>query len=109
MLDGGGTPVLLGNARWIGPGGESVRQGEDGDIMIFHAYDGKTGDAYLQLSTIDWTGGWPHVALEGGNPATNSYLGSLAEFVPGSMYLENRPLFFCSLLFELGGDLQLLV
>ena len=70
MLDGGGTPVLLGNDRWIGPGGESVRQGEDGDIMIFHAYDGKTGDAYLQLSTIDWTGGWPHVALEGGNPAS---------------------------------------
>jgi arabinan endo-1,5-alpha-L-arabinosidase len=69
MLDGGGTPVLLGNDRWIGPGGESVRQGPDGDIMIFHAYAGKTGDAYLQLSTIDWAGGWPHVALEGGNPA----------------------------------------
>ena len=75
MLDGGGTPVLLGNSRWIGPGGESIRMGadhgmgDDRDIIVFHAYDGKTGHAYLQLSTIDWTGGWPHVALEGGNPA----------------------------------------
>jgi len=69
MLEGGGKAVLLGNDRWIGPGGESVRQGPDGDIMIFHAYDGKSGDAYLQLSAIDWAGGWPHVALEGSNPA----------------------------------------
>jgi len=69
MMEGGGTPVLLGNDRWIGPGGESVRQGKDQDIMVFHAYDGKTGDAYLQLSTINSMGGWPHVALEGGNPA----------------------------------------
>jgi len=69
MLDGGGTPVLLGNRRWIGPGGESIRQGQgndgDRDIIVFHAYDGKSGDAYLQISTIDWSGGWPHVALEG--------------------------------------------
>jgi arabinan endo-1,5-alpha-L-arabinosidase len=75
MLDGGGTPVLIGNARWVGPGGESVRMaGDHGmsngqDIIVFHAYDGKTGHAFLQLSTIDWSGGWPHVALEGGNPA----------------------------------------
>ncbi len=72
MLEGGGTPVLLGNARWLGPGGESVRMGgnhgvgDDHDILVFHAYDSKTGDAYLQISTIDWEGGWPHGALEGG-------------------------------------------
>lgn len=76
MLEGGATPVLLGNNRWLGPGGESIRMGsdhglgDDHDIIVFHAYDAKTGDAYLQLSTIDWSGGWPHVALEGGNPAT---------------------------------------
>ena len=69
MLDGGGTPVLLGNDRWIGPGGESLRQMRDGDIIVFHAYDSKTGHPYMQLSTVDWKGGWPHVALEGGNPA----------------------------------------
>ncbi len=69
MLEGGGTPVLVGDTRWIGPGGESIRMGadhglgDDRDIVVFHAYDGKTGHPYLQLSTIDWTGGWPHAAL----------------------------------------------
>jgi arabinan endo-1,5-alpha-L-arabinosidase len=69
MLEGGGTPLLLGNSRWIGPGGESVLQQKEGDIIVFHAYDGKTGDAYLQISTLAWINGWPKAALEGGNPA----------------------------------------
>ena len=69
MLDGGGTPLLLGNKRWLGPGGESLLQQKDGDIIVFHAYDGSSGDAYLQISTIAWVDGWPKVALEGGNPA----------------------------------------
>ncbi len=70
MLEGGGTAVLLGNSRWVGPGGESLLQQKDGDIMVFHAYDGKTGHAYLQISTVAWVNGWPKVALEGGNPAS---------------------------------------
>jgi arabinan endo-1,5-alpha-L-arabinosidase len=69
LLEGGGTPLLLGNSRWIGPGGESLLQQKDGDIIVFHAYDGTSGDAYLQISTIAWVDGWPEVALEGGNPA----------------------------------------
>jgi arabinan endo-1,5-alpha-L-arabinosidase len=69
MLEGGGTPLLVGNSRWFGPGGESLLQQKDGDIIVFHAYDGKTGDAYLQISTIAWVDGWPKAALEGGNPA----------------------------------------
>jgi arabinan endo-1,5-alpha-L-arabinosidase len=69
MLDGGGTPLLLGNSRWFGPGGESVLQQKDGDIMVYHAYDGTSGQAYMQISTIAWVDGWPKVALEGGNPA----------------------------------------
>ena len=69
MLEGGGTPLLLGNSRWFGPGGESLLQQKDGDIIVFHAYDGTTGHAYLQISSIAWVDGWPKVALEGGNPA----------------------------------------
>ena len=69
MLDGGGTPLVLGNGRWIGPGGESVLQQNDEDIIVFHAYDSTTGQAYLQISTIAWVNGWPEVALEGGNAA----------------------------------------
>jgi arabinan endo-1,5-alpha-L-arabinosidase len=70
MLEGGGTPLLLGNTRWFGPGGESILQQKD-DVIVFHAYDGKTGAAYLQISTIAWVDGWPKVALEGGNPANH--------------------------------------
>jgi arabinan endo-1,5-alpha-L-arabinosidase len=69
MLEGGSSPLLLGNARWIGPGGESLLQQKDGDIIVFHAYDGKSGEAYLQISTIAWIDGWPKAALEGRNPA----------------------------------------
>jgi arabinan endo-1,5-alpha-L-arabinosidase len=69
MLDGGGTALLLGNGKWRGPGGESVLQQKDGGIIVFHAYDGKTGEAFLQVSTLAWKDGWPKAALEGGNPA----------------------------------------
>jgi arabinan endo-1,5-alpha-L-arabinosidase len=69
MLEGGGTPLLLANSRWIGPGGESLLQQKDGDIIVYHAYDGTTGHAFLQISTVAWVNGWPKVELEGGNPA----------------------------------------
>lgn len=64
MMYGGGTPLLTGNQRWIGPGGESILQQKDGDIIVFHAYDGKTGRPSLQISSITWSNGWPHATLE---------------------------------------------
>ena len=65
LLDGGGTLLLTANSRWLGPGGESVYLGpHKQDLIVFHAYDAKTGKPSMQLSTIDWTGGWPHAALE---------------------------------------------
>jgi arabinan endo-1,5-alpha-L-arabinosidase len=69
MPEGGGTALLLGNSRWVGPGGESVLQQKDGDIIVFHAYDARTGEAFLQISTLGWVKGWPKAELEGGNPA----------------------------------------
>jgi arabinan endo-1,5-alpha-L-arabinosidase len=65
LTDGGGTPLLVANSRWLGPGGESVLLGpKHKDLMVFHAYDAKTGKPSMQLSTIDWSGGWPHAGLE---------------------------------------------
>ncbi len=64
MMEGGATPLLLGNNRWIGPGGESVLQQKDNDIIVFHAYDAQNGHPSLQISTIDWNAGWPHAVLE---------------------------------------------
>jgi arabinan endo-1,5-alpha-L-arabinosidase len=64
MMEGGATALLVGNKRWVGSGGESVLQKKDGDIIVFHAYDAETGEASLQISTIDWKDGWPHAALD---------------------------------------------
>jgi arabinan endo-1,5-alpha-L-arabinosidase len=63
MLNGGGTQLLAANSRWLGPGGESVLQRPEGDIIVFHAYDAVTGKPALQISTLTWEGGWPHAAL----------------------------------------------
>jgi hypothetical protein len=46
-----------------------VLQQKDGDLIVYHAYNGNTGHAYLQISTLTWVNGWPKAALEGGNPA----------------------------------------
>jgi arabinan endo-1,5-alpha-L-arabinosidase len=64
MLKGGGTGLLSANARWLGPGGESVllRKGAP-DLIVYHAYDHETGKSSLQLSTIEWKHGWPTAAL----------------------------------------------
>jgi arabinan endo-1,5-alpha-L-arabinosidase len=66
MMEGGGSALLVGNSRWLGPGGESILRGQDGDIIVFHAYDGATGRPSLQISTLTWNDGWPSAAL-GGN------------------------------------------
>lgn len=64
LTEGGGSELLTANARWLGPGGESVLMNPKGDdLIVFHAYDAKTGKPSMQLSTIDWAGGWPHAQL----------------------------------------------
>jgi arabinan endo-1,5-alpha-L-arabinosidase len=63
MLEGGGTQLLMANSRWLGPGGESILQRPEGDIIVFHAYDAVTGKPALQISTLAWQDGWPHAAL----------------------------------------------
>jgi arabinan endo-1,5-alpha-L-arabinosidase len=63
MLEGGGTQLLGANRRWLGPGGESILQRPEGDIIVFHAYDAVTGRPALQISTLTWKNGWPHAAL----------------------------------------------
>ena len=63
MLEGGGPQLLVANERWLGPGGASILQRPEGDIIVFHAYDATTGKPALQISTLTWDGGWPHAAL----------------------------------------------
>ncbi len=63
MLEGGGTQLLTANSRWLGPGGESILQRPEGDLIVFHAYDAVTGKPALQISTLTWQNDWPHAAL----------------------------------------------
>jgi len=63
MLQGGGTPLVIANRRWLGPGGASVMQRPEGDLIVFHAYDAATGKPALQISTLTWQDDWPHAAL----------------------------------------------
>jgi hypothetical protein len=46
-----------------------VFQEKDRDLIVYHAYDNKTGHPFLQISTLSWVDGWPKANLEGGNPA----------------------------------------
>jgi arabinan endo-1,5-alpha-L-arabinosidase len=64
MTDGAAEPVLSTNQKWLGPGGESILLQRDGDIIVYHAYDAETGIPSLQISTLTWTGDWPHAALD---------------------------------------------
>jgi arabinan endo-1,5-alpha-L-arabinosidase len=63
LLEGGGTQLLTANSRWLGPGGESILQRPEGDLIVFHAYDAVTGKPALQISTLTWQNDWPHAAL----------------------------------------------
>ena len=64
MAEGGGSELLTANQRWVGPGGESILvQPGDDDLIVFHAYDAKTGKPALQISTIAWKDDWPQAAL----------------------------------------------
>jgi len=65
MLDGGGTPLLVANPKWLGPGGESLLHLPSEDLMVFHAYSAEDGHPELHISTVSWKDGWPEVALEG--------------------------------------------
>ena len=73
MMQGGGTPELTANKRWLGPGGESVLHQKDGsDLLVFHAYDATTGRPSLQISTITWHNDWPLSAVQEPPLTTNS-------------------------------------
>jgi arabinan endo-1,5-alpha-L-arabinosidase len=65
LTGGGGTELVLANSCWLGSGGRSVYlESHKRSLIVFHAYDSKTGKPSMQLSTIDWTGGWPQADLE---------------------------------------------
>lgn len=63
MLDGGGTELLKGTGRFIGPGGQEVFRVAGEPWLAFHYYDGKDGAApKLQLAPLSFSAdGWPEI------------------------------------------------
>ncbi|MEE1930795.1 arabinan endo-1,5-alpha-L-arabinosidase [Streptomyces sp. TRM 70351] len=62
MVNGGGTPLLETHGRVIGPGGQSVLHDTDGDLLVYHYYDGEDrGTAKLGVNLLGWdAAGWPY-------------------------------------------------
>lgn len=63
MLDGGGTELLKGTGRFIGPGGQEVFTVAGKPWLTFHYYDSADGGApKLQLAPLGFSAdGWPEI------------------------------------------------
>jgi arabinan endo-1,5-alpha-L-arabinosidase len=63
LTQGGGTILLSAHDNINGPGGESIFSDTDGDILVYHYYDGNnSGDPALGINVLGWTSdGWPYV------------------------------------------------
>ncbi|MEV6959462.1 arabinan endo-1,5-alpha-L-arabinosidase [Streptomyces sp. NPDC051207] len=60
MMNNGGTPVLESHGRVIGPGGQSIMSDTDGDLIVYHYYDGNdNGTPKLGINLLNWSSGWP--------------------------------------------------
>jgi arabinan endo-1,5-alpha-L-arabinosidase len=63
LTEDGGTSVIgAATPNWRGAGHQTVFHDAGRDYLVFHAYDGRTGQSRLQISTMVWEGGWPRVA-----------------------------------------------
>jgi arabinan endo-1,5-alpha-L-arabinosidase len=63
LTSGGGTIVLSAHGNINGPGGESLFPDSDGDILVYHYYDGNnSGYPALGINVLSWTtDGWPYL------------------------------------------------
>ncbi|WP_425086177.1 arabinan endo-1,5-alpha-L-arabinosidase [Streptomyces hainanensis] len=60
LMNGGGTLVRETQGRYVGPGGQSVLNDVDGDLLVYHYYDGQdNGAPKLGVNLINWSSGWP--------------------------------------------------
>ncbi|MET9832970.1 arabinan endo-1,5-alpha-L-arabinosidase [Streptomyces sp. NPDC006385] len=60
MRNNGGTPVLESHGSIIGPGGQSIMKDVDGDLIVYHYYDGNdAGKPKLGINLLNWSSGWP--------------------------------------------------
>ena len=60
MLQAGGTPVVNGDSRFVGPGHNAVIQSGGQWYNVYHSYDAlNNGVPTLRISELVWQEGWP--------------------------------------------------
>jgi arabinan endo-1,5-alpha-L-arabinosidase len=60
LTEGGGTPFLRTQGRFIGPGHIAILPDGANTRFSYHYYDAdRRGRSHLALGKIDWTDGWP--------------------------------------------------
>ncbi|HYC70315.1 MAG TPA: glycoside hydrolase family 43 protein [Opitutaceae bacterium] len=66
LLEGGGTVIEMGGARWKGPGGQDVHRDGERWVLARHAYDAENnGRPALRIADLRWDAeGWPELAPE---------------------------------------------
>ncbi|MBT0770877.1 arabinan endo-1,5-alpha-L-arabinosidase [Kineosporia sp. J2-2] len=64
LTAGGGTQILGTHGTIVGPGGQSLIQDGDGDVLVYHYYDGAdNGTAKLGINRLTWDSSvWPVVS-----------------------------------------------
>ncbi|GLY33015.1 arabinan endo-1,5-alpha-L-arabinosidase [Kineosporia sp. NBRC 101731] len=64
LTAGGGTQILGTHGTIVGPGGQSLIQDGDGDVLVYHYYDGAdNGVAKLGINRLTWdSSNWPAVS-----------------------------------------------
>lgn len=98
MNDGGGTLVLMGGARWRGPGHNSVLQTSKGDWLVHHVIDAEDPRAgrVRQIRPIQWINGWPVVGEPIGvephrtktSPLVGRWIHVVEDNQPGEVFFE---------------------
>ena len=62
MKDGGGSPLLATNGRFVGPGHASIFADKGKEMLVHHYYDKeRRGRSDLRMLPLEWKGGWPQV------------------------------------------------
>jgi arabinan endo-1,5-alpha-L-arabinosidase len=63
LTAGGGSILLSAHGNINGPGGQTVLKDTDGDLLVYHYYDGNNNGApALGLNLLGWTAdGWPFI------------------------------------------------
>ena len=63
LKDGGGSPFLATEGKFIGPGHASIYKEKGREMLVHHYYDkDRNGRSDLRMLPLEWKDGWPLIA-----------------------------------------------